>query len=128
LVLDVGRSPVGLVLEDQRADALAGPEAASLLGTHWNCGDLAALTRTAAAAGLHVVDSRTRTGTARFDSSDPFVATEVEAAPMVERIDASTCRRIKDDAGAALTRCTTDAGRFEIPLLGHVIAARPARS
>jgi SAM-dependent methyltransferase len=103
----------------------AGSQAASLLGTYWNCGDLAALTAAAAEAGLAVVAARTRVGTARFDSCDDFVATEIEASPLLERIEAATYARIKDGARTALARYSTDDG-FAVPLVCHVMATRPA--
>ncbi|HET9444429.1 MAG TPA: methyltransferase domain-containing protein, partial [Acidimicrobiales bacterium] len=59
----------------------AGPEALSLLGTYWSCGDLDDLVALAGAAGLEVLTTRTRAGTARFASVDEFVATEVEGTP-----------------------------------------------
>ncbi len=103
----------------------AGPEAASLVGAYWNCGDLAALGETAAAAGLEVIERRTRTGTARFASSDAFVATEVEGSPLIERIDQTEYARIKEDVAVELAHYVTAAGAFEVPLLCHVMAARP---
>lgn len=103
----------------------AGAQARALLATYWNCGDLAALQETMTSAGLVVSDHRTRTGTARFESSDAFVATEVEGSPLVERIDDATYAAIKAEVAEALAHYATPNGRFEVPLLCHVVAARP---
>ena len=102
----------------------AGPEARSLLGTYWACGDLDALAADAIAAGLDVLDRRTRTGTARFESSDAFVATEVEGSPLVDRLDDETYRRIRADVATELASYRTDAGAFEVPLVGHILIGR----
>lgn len=103
----------------------AGAEAAALLDTYFNCGDLGTLVATAASAGLEVVDQRTRTGTARFDSAADFVATEVEGSPLIDRLDDATYAAISHDVATELDHYVTPAGTFEIPLLGHVVAAEP---
>jgi SAM-dependent methyltransferase len=102
----------------------AGRDARSLLSTYWNCGDLDELAAVAESARLEVVDRRTRTGTASFDSSDDFVATEVEGSPLMERLDAETYARIRSDTRDALQRYATPDGKFEIPLVGHILTAR----
>ncbi|HVM41171.1 MAG TPA: methyltransferase domain-containing protein [Acidimicrobiia bacterium] len=102
----------------------AGPEAASLLGTYWSCGDAAELAAAVESAGLSVVACRTRTGTALFDSPDDLVATEVEGSPLVHRIDDETYERIRADVREALAPFVTAGGTFEAPLVGHVLTAR----
>ena len=102
----------------------AGPEARVLLATYWNCGDLDQLTATITAAGLRLHHQRTRTGTARFDSPEAFVATEVEGSPLIERIDDPTYAAIRRDTATALAAYTTPSATFEIPLLCHIVAAR----
>jgi len=67
-----------------------------LLGTYFASGDLDELRRLVEAAGLQIAASRTHLGTVKCPSVDAFVATEVESTPA------------------------------EIPLEGHVIAARKA--
>jgi SAM-dependent methyltransferase len=101
----------------------AGPEALSLLGAYWACGDVGELRSLFATAGLDVADVRTRLGTARFESIDDLVATEVEGSPLVERISREVYQRIREDARAALARFTTPTGA-EIPLEGHIVVAR----
>jgi SAM-dependent methyltransferase len=102
----------------------AGPEAVSLLSTYWACGDLDELTALIESAGLAVLSTRTRLGTARFDSIDAFVATEVEGTPLVDRISKDVYARIRADAREVLGAFTTPAGRVEAPLEGHLVAAR----
>ncbi len=46
----------------------AGPEAVSLLGTYWSCGDLDELRTLLTGAALEVVGTRTHTSTVRFRS------------------------------------------------------------
>ncbi len=104
----------------------AGSGAASLLGTYWSCGDLDELGRQAEDAGLRIVETRTRTGTATFASCDEFVATEIDASPLAERIDTDVRERIMRDTRAALARYTTGQGDFAVPLLCHVVSAAPS--
>jgi SAM-dependent methyltransferase len=102
----------------------AGPQAASLLGAYFVCGDLGELTALVESAGLSVIATRTRLGRARFDSVDAFVAAEVEGTPLRERIDAAVYRRIREGAREVLQPFTAASGRVEIPLEGHLVAAR----
>jgi SAM-dependent methyltransferase len=107
----------------------AGPEALSLLGAYFSCGDVGQLCAWIDEAGLRVREVRSRTGTARFESVDDFVATEVRGTPLAERIGPDVYERIRADARAVLQRFTTAAGSVEIPLEGHLLAARaPAGS
>ncbi len=101
----------------------AGPEAASLLGAYFACGDLSELTGLVEAAGLRVAQTRTRNGRVRFGSIDEFVAAEIEGSPLVGRIGAETYARIREDARPALRAFLTAEG-LEVPLIGHLIAAR----
>lgn len=102
----------------------AGPAALSLLGTYWACGDLEQLVRLVASAGLDVVETRTRLGTARFDSVDDLVATEVEGSPLRDRINDEEYRRIRDDARAVLRPFQTVTGTVNAPLRAHLVVAR----
>jgi ubiquinone/menaquinone biosynthesis C-methylase UbiE len=99
----------------------AGPEAVSLLSTYWACGDLAQLRALVESAGLDVTATRTRLGTARFDSVDAFVATEVESTPLIDRISQAVYARIREDAREVLRTFTTPAGAVEAPLQGHLV-------
>ena len=109
----------------------AGPEALSLLGAYFASGDLDELRRLVDAAGLQLAGTRTHMGKVRCPSIDAFVATEVESTPLRERISDEVYARIREEARALLQPYTTPDGAAEIPLEGHVIAARtrrPARS
>jgi len=101
----------------------AGPEAASLLGAYFACGDLSELAALVEAAGLRVGQTRTRIGRVRFGSIDEFVVAEVEGSPLGGRIGAETYARIREDARAVLRTFPTPEG-LEVPLTGHLIAAR----
>ena len=103
----------------------AGPEAISLLSTYWSCGDLAALTAIFESAGLRVNAARTTTGVARFASPEEMVATEVESTPLIERISDEVYARIRSEAGEVLEPYVTSSGTVDVPLVGHLVAARP---
>ena len=103
----------------------AGPEARGLLGAYFASGDLDELRRLIASAGLDVVAQRTHVGTVKCPSIDAFVATEVESTPLRERIGDEVYARIREDARDVLKPFTRPDGAAEIPLQGHVIAARP---
>jgi ubiquinone/menaquinone biosynthesis C-methylase UbiE len=102
----------------------AGEEARLLLSTYWACGDVDALIAAMNDAGFEECDARTRTGTARFDSADDLVVTEVEGSPLAERIDAVAYADIRRDAAREMLRFETGPGRFEIPLVCHVVSGR----
>ena len=109
------------------ATRVAGPDAASLLGTYWACGDLAELRRWITSAGLEVIDTRTHAGTATFGSADELVATEVRGSPLAERISAGTYERIRAGAAEVLAPFATPEGGLDAPLLGHLVVARAVR-
>lgn len=102
----------------------AGHEAQSLLSTYFACGDIDELHTLIQAAGLRALRSRTHMGTARFDSVDDFVATEVEGSPLIERINADVYERIRAGARKVLRPYTTTSGAVEVPLEGHLVTAR----
>jgi SAM-dependent methyltransferase len=102
----------------------AGPEAVSLLGAYWVLGDLDRLCAMVEEAGLDTVARTTRLGTARFDSIEELVRIEVEATPLIDRIDADVYDRILADAAVALAAFATAEGRAEIPIAGHLVIAR----
>ncbi|HWC12322.1 MAG TPA: methyltransferase domain-containing protein, partial [Acidimicrobiales bacterium] len=104
----------------------AGPEAVAMLSAYWACGDLDELLGTVQAAGQHVLSTRTRMGTARFASIDEFVATEVESTPVRERLTDDEYEALRREAGHVLEAFTASDGTAEIPIEGHLVAARPA--
>jgi len=101
----------------------AGPDARSLLGTYWNCGDLDRFTARFEAAGLEVTDRVTRSSPARFGSVDDFVLTEVTGSPLAERLDDDTIERICAAARGEMAQWGTVDG-FDIPLVCHIVTAR----
>jgi ubiquinone/menaquinone biosynthesis C-methylase UbiE len=104
----------------------AGPDAVSLLGTYFVCGDLTELTGLVRSAGLEVLDTQTRRGHVRLDSADEFVAVEVKSTPLGERVSEAVYEKIRQDAREVLRPFTTPSGAVEVPLEGHLVAARRA--
>jgi hypothetical protein len=100
----------------------AGEEARPLLATYWSCGDLDELSAIMTRAGLALDDARTKTGTARFDSAEDLVVTEVEGSPLAERITPDSYAAIRRAVVAEMGAYGTPQGTFEIPLVCHVIA------
>jgi len=98
-----------------------GPEARSLLGTYWNCGDVDELVVHAAAGGLEAVDRSTTVGIAHFPTALGFVDTEIQGSPLAERVDDATARRIGADVAERLAGYA-EPGSFDVPLVCHVLA------
>jgi hypothetical protein len=111
-------------LVDLAADH-AGPEAVAMLSAYWACGDLDELLHTVRAAGLDVLSTRTRMGTARFASIDEFVAVEVESTPVRERLTDDEYDTLRREANTVLADFTAADGTAEIPIEGHLVAGRP---
>ena len=103
----------------------AGPEAVAMLSAYWACGDLDRLLGTVRAAGLDVLSTRTRMGTARFASIDEFVSVEVESTPVRGRLTDEEYDTLRREATIVLHSFTTASGTAEIPLEGHLVAGRP---
>jgi SAM-dependent methyltransferase len=104
----------------------AGPEAMSLLGVYWACGESADLRRMFDAAGLSEVDLRTRTGTARYASADDFVEVEVEGTPLADRLSTEQVMDIREGVGSVLAPFAADGGALAVPLQGHIVIGRKA--
>jgi ubiquinone/menaquinone biosynthesis C-methylase UbiE len=102
----------------------AGPEAMSLLGTYFACGDLDELTRLVGAAGLRPAGSRTVQGIYRAPSVDAFVTTEVESTPLLERISERTYQAIRVDAHEVLAPFTSADGSVRAPFEANIVTAR----
>jgi hypothetical protein len=102
----------------------AGPEAISLLGTYWVHGDLEVLGERLASAGLEISQVVTRVGTARWDSIDDMVRTEVAGTPLAERIGSDVYQRILAESREVLGRFRSGTG-VEIPIEGHLVIAHP---
>ncbi|CAN5665974.1 methyltransferase domain-containing protein [soil metagenome] len=102
----------------------AGREAIDLLSSYWVLGDIDLVAALFEAAGLEISATLTRVRTARFDSIDELVRTEVESTPLIDRISEDVYDNILEDSRAALSRFTTEGGKAEIPIGGHLITAR----
>lgn len=102
----------------------AGPDAVSLLSTYWRCGDPDVLVSDVESAGLEVVGLRTRMGTARFDSVEQLVATEIEGSPLIERIDDAVHQRISAGAREVMAPHVSSTGAVAAPLECHLLAAQ----
>lgn len=101
----------------------AGPEAISLLSTYWVHGDPDVLRGRFEAAGLTGITVRTRLGTARWESIDAMVRTEVESTPLVDRISDDVYHRILDDSRKVLAHYQTANGA-PVPIAGLLVTAR----
>jgi ubiquinone/menaquinone biosynthesis C-methylase UbiE len=97
-----------------------GPEAASLLGTYWRCGDLDELAGLFRAAGA-TPRTTTRTGTARFPSVDAFVSTEIDGTPLGGRITPEQRERVLADARRVLAPYVGPDG-VAVPIVEHLVA------
>lgn len=103
----------------------AGPEAVAMLSAYWACGDLDDLLGTTRDAGLEALSTRTRMGTARFDSIDEFVSVEVESTPVRERLSDHEYDTLRHEANSVLEEFVAADGTARIPIEGHLVAARP---
>lgn len=101
----------------------AGPEANTLLGTYWKHGDRGRTVAAIADTGLTVVGARTYRGVARFASIEAMVRVEMEATPLLERLDDAAYRRIVGDCRRELSAFEAD-GEARVPIVGHIISAR----
>jgi SAM-dependent methyltransferase len=101
-----------------------GQQAMELESSYWALGDLELVGSLLEAAGLEATATRTRVGLARYASAREAVATEIEATPLLDRIDQDACRRVLKDAEEALAPFAVDGARVELPLAGHLITAR----
>ncbi len=102
----------------------AGPQAVAMLSAYWSCGNLDELIGTVRTAGLDLLSTRTRMGTARFDSIDEFVSVEVESTPVRERLTDDEYDTLRRQANEVLAQFTSAGGTAEIPIEGHLVAAR----
>lgn len=105
----------------------AGADAAAMLNTYWSCGNLSELREIVTDAGLRIRTIRTDVGTARFDSSDDLVATEINGSPLAGQVPPGVYERISGRAREALHEFNDADGTLAAPLVGHVVVARPAR-
>ena len=109
---------------DAAAGELAGPEAQALMTTYWSCGDLGYLKKLFASAGMVVTSTRTHVGTAKYQSIDDAVTTELEATPLGERVSAEAYGALRQRARDLLRRYVADDGSVGLPLAGQLVVAR----
>lgn len=102
----------------------AGEGARELLDTYWSQGDVPALCAMLEAAGLHVAETRSRWGTARFESVDQLVRTEIGSSPLAERVTRGQVEAIIRDCAQQLGRFVAADGSLPLPILAHMVAAR----
>lgn len=107
------------------ATRVAGPEAESLLTSYFVCGDVDELTRLVESAGLRVMSSRSVMGVYRAPSIDQAVATEVESTPLVERMSATTYRRLREEAKKTWRAYMNVDGSLEGPFECQLVVATP---
>ncbi len=101
----------------------AGPEAMSLLGTYFACGELDYLAGLVESVGLRVEGRETHEGTYRAPTVDAFVTTEVESTPLLERISEEEYRQIRAGAHSVLAPFTTPDGRVEASFTASIVVA-----
>lgn len=95
-----------------------------MLSAYWASGNLDELLGAVRSAGLEVLSTRTRMGTARFGSIDEFVAVEVESTPVRDRLTDDQYETLRREANDVLNTFTAPDGRAEIPIEGHLVAAQ----
>ena len=105
------------------AARIAGPEATSLLGAYFVCGDLDELTALVASAGLTVTAGRSVTGTYAAPSVEAAVRTEVESTPLVERLSAEAYQQLRDESVGIMAPWTQPDGSLVTPFTCNVVAA-----
>ena len=110
------------------ATRVAGPEASSLLGSYWSCGDPDDLRRLTSASGLELSTLESHAGTARFASAEELAATEVEGSPLVDRITTEEYAAIRAGSRSVLARFVAPDGTLDAPLNGLLLTAHvPSR-
>jgi SAM-dependent methyltransferase len=120
---DLGRQPAFSSFVDVAA-VHAGPDAVSLLGSYFACGDLDALAELAASAGLRVTAADRVEGTYSAPSVDAAVTTEIESTPLRERIGDDVYDRIRAGARTAWRPYTAPDGSLHAPFECNLVVAR----
>lgn len=103
---------------------LAGNDARTVMGTYWSQGDLGALTSLMERAGLEVTTADSTLGQVRFPSIDAFVHTEIQATPLVSRIDDATLLAILREAREVLSEHEQPDGGVVLPIRACFVAGR----
>lgn len=111
----------GIVARFAPADAM------HLVETYWSQGDLPALTATLEDAGLLVIETRTKLGTAMYGSVENLVETEIRGTPLVDRLTEQQIEQILDESRTTLGRYLTPDGLLAMPVRAHLVAGRRIR-
>lgn len=101
----------------------APADALHLIETYWSQGDLEALDSTFAAAGLDVVETRSKLGTADYGTVQNLVDTEVRGTPLAERLTDEQIAAISRDAQDVLAKYVTTDG-LRLPIRALLVAGR----
>lgn len=117
----VDRSPGYRDLIDL-VDGVVGAEAAAALRAPFVLGDPGELRATVAPA-LPGVTVEERPGTARFDSIDAWLHTEIRGWTLAGMVDDPTYERLRTEAHAHLSGYADDAGRVAFPVPALVATA-----
>lgn len=112
----------------EMAARVAGPDARSLLGTYFACGDAVELIALFDQAGLEQVTVRPVVGEMRFPSVEALVATEVDSTPLGERISNAVRARLLDGAREVLGGFTARDSSLRAPFECLLAAGRRSMS
>ena len=97
--------------------ARVGAEARTLLDTYWSQGDLEALCSTLSSAGLLVEETRTRLGTATYDSVEDLVEIEVRGTPLADRVTDEQIAALVTELNGSLKSCSECMSKSVKPLV-----------
>ncbi|MEZ5411796.1 MAG: methyltransferase domain-containing protein [Acidimicrobiales bacterium] len=98
-----------------------GLEAQPLLSAYWACGDLDAFAGNFTAAGLHRLETATRTGTAHFDSPEDFVTTEICGSPLGDTTGPEAISRLGRAVATDMPEWHHADGTYRVPLVCHLV-------
>jgi hypothetical protein len=104
----------------------AGQDALRMLGTYWVHGDRDLMCGHCEAAGLRVTAIHDHERPANFPSVEAMVLTEVNAAPLADRLSQDELDAIIADSYAVFEPFrTAKDDQLTIPLTGYVLVAAP---
>jgi ubiquinone/menaquinone biosynthesis C-methylase UbiE len=104
-------------------DELFGAEAAQSIRAPYALGDKEKLTSLFAAAGIETITIQTITGTARFNSIDAWIYTDIKGWTLADVIDEAGFRRLKQIAPLRLNQFTQEDGSVAFPAPAHIVTA-----
>jgi ubiquinone/menaquinone biosynthesis C-methylase UbiE len=111
--------------ELERVVARVAPsDAVHMIETYWSQGDLPALVEQLEKAGLDVVETRTKLGTAMYASVESMVEIEVKGTPLVDLLSDEEVDQILTESKHLLERYRTPEGKLAMPIRAHFVAGR----